>query len=48
MDKPEIYRVLVLGDFHYGESYTGEGAKSLEDYGYDHSTAHLKTFREFM
>lgn len=40
----ETYRILVLGDFHYGESYTGEGEKALKDYGYEHSTRHLKSF----
>lgn len=46
MRESETFRILVLGDFHYGESYTGEGSKSLEEHGYDHSTVHLKPFIE--
>lgn len=46
MEASETYRVLVLGDFHFGESYTAEGAKSLAEHGYDHSTVHLKPFIE--
>lgn len=42
----ESYRVLVLGDFHYGESYSSGGARTLEEHGYSHSTAHLRAFVE--
>ena len=40
----ETYRVLVLGDFHFGESYGSAGAKILREYGYSHSTVHLRPF----
>lgn len=40
----ERYRTLILGDFHFGESYLGEGERSLADHGYDHSTVHLEPF----
>lgn len=46
MGNVERYRTLILGDFHYGESYIGEGERSLADHGYDHSTVHLKRFVE--
>lgn len=42
----ESYRVLVLGDFHYGESYSSAGAMALEQYGYSHSTERLRPFIE--
>ena len=37
------YRVLILGDFHFGESY-GAGKRVLNDKGYHHSTEHLLPF----
>lgn len=40
----ERYRVLVLGDFHFGESYPQAGAKVLDAFGYQHSTANLRPF----
>lgn len=40
----ERYRTLILGDFHFGESYLEEGERSLADHGYDHSTVHLEPF----
>lgn len=46
MGDVESYRVLVLGDFHYGESYSSAGAKGLEQYGYSHSTERLRPFIE--
>lgn len=41
-----IYRVLVLGDFHFGESYGGGGQKILRDSGYGFSTEYLRPFLE--
>lgn len=38
------YRVLILGDFHYGESYLRAGARILNKHGYSHSTQHLRKF----
>lgn len=40
----ERYRVLVLGDFHFGESYARGGAKILAEQGYEHSTVNLRPF----
>jgi len=39
----QTYRILVLGDFHYGDNYRG-GAKILADHGYEHSVVHLHPF----
>lgn len=39
-----IHRTLILGDFHYGESYRRSGARILRDFGYQHSTVHLREF----
>lgn len=44
MENVESYRVLIIGDFHYGESYTRAGAPMLKEHGYPHSTAHLRPF----
>lgn len=38
------FQVLLLGDFHFGESYTRAGAKVLAEHGYSHSTVHLRPF----
>lgn len=38
------YRILILGDFHFGESYSSAGAKILKRNGYQHSLKHLKPF----
>lgn len=46
MGNADRYRVLVLGDFHYGESYTGEGARMLDEKGYSHSSKHLRPFAD--
>lgn len=40
----ERYKVLVLGDFHFGESYARGGAKILAEQGYEHSTVNLRPF----
>lgn len=40
------FRVLILGDFHYGESYRGAGARILQDEGYRFSTQRLRPFIE--
>ncbi|HIT76665.1 MAG TPA: CapA family protein [Candidatus Avipropionibacterium avicola] len=40
----EPYRILVLGDFHFGESYRQAGATVLARHGYRHSTEHLRPF----
>ena len=40
------FRVLVLGDFHYGESYGGGGRRIIRDHGYDFSTEYLGPFLE--
>lgn len=40
------YRVLFLGDFHFGESYKKAGATILEKHGYEHSLKHLTSFVE--
>lgn len=44
MNNLEVYRVLVLGDLHYGESYKRAGAPILQEYGYSHSTVNLRAF----
>lgn len=44
MGSVETYRVLILGDFHYGESYTRAGAVALKEHGYSHSTEGLRPF----
>lgn len=38
------YRILLLGDFHFGESYSRAGARVLAEKGYDHSVKHLLPF----
>lgn len=38
------YRILLLGDFHFGESYSKAGARVLENKGYEHSTKYLLPF----
>lgn len=38
------YDILVLGDFHYGESYGKAGARVLANQGYEHSTENLRPF----
>lgn len=38
------YRVLILGDFHYGESYGRAGAQILAREGYAFSTEYLQPF----
>lgn len=40
------YRILVLGDFHFGESYGRAGARILADKGYEHSLKYLRPFAE--
>lgn len=39
-----IHRTLILGDFHFGESYRGAGAQVLADKGYSYSTKYLLPF----
>lgn len=46
MQNGEQYRVLVLGDFHFGESYTREGGQVVAEHGYRHSTELLKPFAD--
>lgn len=42
---PQVtYRILLLGDFHFGESYAKAGAQILNDAGYEHSLKHLHPF----
>lgn len=38
------YKVLLVGDFHYGESYRKAGGAILRDYGYSYSTEYLRPF----
>ncbi len=38
------FRILFLGDFHYGESYTKHGGRILQTRGYRHSTEALRPF----
>lgn len=40
------YRILLLGDFHFGESYRRAGARVLAEKGYEHSLEHLMPFAE--
>lgn len=40
------YRILLLGDFHFGESYSRAGARVLAEKGYEHSLKHLRPFVE--
>lgn len=40
------FRVLILGDFHYGESYGRAGARILREEGYSFSTRRLRPFIE--
>lgn len=40
------YKILLLGDFHYGESYRGAGAKILASHGYEYATEYLRPFVE--
>lgn len=40
------YRVLFLGDFHYGESYATGGGTVLPERGYGDGTKYLEPFRE--
>lgn len=40
----KFYRVLFLGDFHYGESYSSGGGSVLPERGYQHGTEHLSRF----
>lgn len=42
----EVFRVLFLGDFAYGESYKTGGAIVLREHGYQFSTKHLQVFAE--
>lgn len=46
MRSSDRYRVLILGDFHYGESYIGEGARMLTENSYSHSSEHLRPFAD--
>lgn len=39
----ETYRILALGDFHFGENYP-KGAETLAGSGYNHSLIHLRKF----
>lgn len=40
------FRILILGDFHYGESYGRAGARILQEEGYGYSTQRLRPFIE--
>lgn len=40
------FRVLILGDIHFGESYASGGARILAEHGYSYSTKHLNRFVE--
>ncbi|GAA1405159.1 hypothetical protein AUR04nite_06990 [Glutamicibacter uratoxydans] len=40
----KAYKILFLGDFHFGESYKEAGAKILEEHGYTHATKYLLPF----
>lgn len=40
----ESFKILLLGDFYYGESYERTGARILAAKGYGHSTVHLRPF----
>lgn len=44
MSDNESFKILLLGDFYYGESYELTGAKIIAKEGYDHSTVHLEPF----
>lgn len=38
------FKILLLGDFHFGESYLRAGAKTLADNGYKYPTKFLESF----
>lgn len=40
------FRVLVMGDFHYGESYGNGGGRILREHGYEYSTQYMRPFFE--
>ncbi|MGO3657465.1 MAG: CapA family protein [Micrococcaceae bacterium] len=40
------YRILFLGDFHFGESYGRSGARVLANKGYEHSLRYLRPFAD--
>lgn len=40
------YRILFLGDFHFGESYGRAGARVLANKGYEHSLRYLHPFAD--
>ncbi len=44
MTDNESFKILLLGDFYYGESYELTGAKIIAEKGYSHSTVHLDPF----
>lgn len=42
-----FYRILFVGDFHYGESYGQAGARVLQQHGYEYATQYLQPFIRF-
>ena len=42
--KKEPFRILMLGDLHFGENYSTGGRRLLRERGYDHATVYLSRF----